>query len=236
MNSQKKMNLVLFEAAIEHCTKINRIITTQFGHALLMGVGGSGRKSLTNLAIHIASFEPYEIEITKAYDFKEWRSNMKNQLFYNCGVEEKTMVFILNDTQIIIEAFLEDINNILNNGEIPNLYKDKEDEGMIIEAMRDNPLNKNKGENEIMHDFLTMCKENIHIVLAMSPIGDDIKRRLRMFPSLVNCCAINYFLPWPQQALHSVAMTFLKDVPDLKQINGVVDICVDMQTRVTNMT
>ena len=98
MNSQRKMNLVLFEAAIEHCAKINRIISTQFGHALLMGVGGSGRKSLTNLAIHIASFEPYEIEITKAYDFKEWRSNMKNQLFYNCGVEEKTMVFILNDT------------------------------------------------------------------------------------------------------------------------------------------
>jgi len=123
----------------------------------------------------------------------------------------------------------------LNNGEIPNLYKDKEDEGMIIEAMRDNPINKNKGENEIMNDFLNMCKENIHIVLAVSPIGEDIKRRLRMFPSLVNCCAINYFLPWPQQALHSVAMTFLKEIPDLKQINGIVDICVDMQTRVTNL-
>ena len=48
----------------------------------------------------------------------------------------------------------------------------------------------------------------------MSPIGDDFKRRLRMFPSLVNCCAIDWFLAWPQEALASVANHFIKDVED----------------------
>lgn len=198
MNASKKMNLVLFDSAIEHVAKINRIISTQFGHALLMGVGGSGRKSLTNLAVHIALFESFEIEITKAYDFNAWREDMRKTLFYQCGVEEKSMVFILNDSQIIMESFLEDINNILNNGEIPNLYQTMEDIQIITEAMKDDPIFKNKNDNEIMIDFINRSKENIHIVLAMSPIGDDIKRRLRMFPSLVNCCAIDYFLPWPQ--------------------------------------
>ena len=68
---------------------------------------------------------------------------------------------------------------------------------------------KNLADNEIWNDFLNKCKQNVHIILAMSPIGDDFKRRLRMFPSLVNCCAIDYFLPWPKEALQSVAKHFL---------------------------
>ena len=37
------------------------------------------------------------------------------------------MTFLHNDTQIIMESFLEDVNNVLNNGEIPNLYSLPED-------------------------------------------------------------------------------------------------------------
>jgi dynein heavy chain len=58
-NHSKKMNLVLFNTAIEHVVKIHRIITTEFGHALLIGVGGSGRKSLTELAVFTATFESF---------------------------------------------------------------------------------------------------------------------------------------------------------------------------------
>lgn len=96
--TKSKMNLVLFMSAIEHVVKINRIITTEFGHALLMGVGGSGRKSCTNLAIFIAAYDQFEIEITKGYVFDTWREDMRLKLFNGCGVEAKQTVFLLNDT------------------------------------------------------------------------------------------------------------------------------------------
>jgi len=205
VNHSKKMNLVLFVAAIEHIVKIHRIITTEFGHALLIGVGGSGRKSLTELAIFIAAYESFQIEISNAYDFTAWRDDMRQKLFMNCGVDEKQTVFLLSDTQIVMESFLEDINNVLNNGEIPNLYSAPEDIMNVMDNMREvnknTPGYKNFGDNEIWLDFLNKCKMNIHIVLAMSPIGEAFKRRLRMFPSLVNCCAIDWFLPWPKEAL-----------------------------------
>lgn len=86
-NHSKKMNLVLFVSAIEHIVKIHRIITTEYGHALLVGVGGSGRKSLTELATFIANYESFSIEISKNYDFKAWRDDMKEKLFLGCGVD-----------------------------------------------------------------------------------------------------------------------------------------------------
>ena len=57
------MNLVLFMTAIQHIIKIVRVITTPFGHCLLIGVGGSGRKSLATLASFIAyTSEPIQVD------------------------------------------------------------------------------------------------------------------------------------------------------------------------------
>lgn len=70
----------------------------------------------------------------------------------------------------------------------------------------------------------------------MSPIGDDFKRRLRMFPSLVACCSIDWFLAWPQEALESVATHFLADMDGLGNTKGIVHICTDMQQRVQDLS
>lgn len=57
--------------------------------------------------------------------------------------------------------------------------------------------------------FVEKCKKNLHIVLAFSPIGDNFRTRVRMFPSLVNCCTIDWFQDWPQDALLWLARKFL---------------------------
>ena len=41
--------------------------------------------------------------------------------------------------------------------------------------------------------FVSRVRDQLHIVLAMSPIGDAFRNRLRKFPSLVNCCTIDWF-------------------------------------------
>lgn len=100
VNRSKKMDLVLFTDAIEHIIKIHRIITTQYGNALLIGVGGSGRKSLTELANFIAGYDIVVLEMAKGYDMVAWRDDMREKLFMACGCEKdlKPLVFLFSDT------------------------------------------------------------------------------------------------------------------------------------------
>lgn len=97
---------------------------------------------------------------------------------------------------------------------------------------------------ELWGFFVEQCREHLHVVLCMSPIGeafrwvkarpgmdgqspclphlhvitarttpvDAHRERLRQNPSLVNCCTIDWFQPWPSDALEAVASKQLREM------------------------
>ena len=50
----------------------------------------------------------------------------------------------------------------------------------------------------IFAHLIGRVRNNLHIVLCMSPVGEAFRTRCRMFPSLVNCCTIDWFTEWPR--------------------------------------
>jgi dynein heavy chain len=108
---------------------------------------------------------------------------------------------------------LEYINGILNTGDVPNIYAEQSDKDAIINAVRAEVMTKygNLMESNVMKVYLNRVQKHIHVVLAMSPLGGAFINRLRMFPSLVNCCTLDWFSEWPEDALESVAMDNFKE-------------------------
>jgi dynein heavy chain, axonemal len=104
------------------------------------------------------------------------------------------------------ESFLEDVNNILNTGEITNLYS-KEDFDRMNDSIT-KVLNRKKqpvNKDTVYEQYIEQLRDNFHIILSMSPVGDQLRNRCRKFPSLVNCCTLNWFFSWPEEALLGVA-------------------------------
>jgi len=223
----KKMPLVMFLDAVGHVARISRVIRQPLGNALLLGVGGSGRQSLSRLAASMGEMECFQIEITKTYGKNEWKDDLK-KLLLRTGEEGKQVVFLFTDTQIVKESFLEDINNILNTGEVPNLLDDN-DAGSIINTMR--PIAQAAGlpltKVALYNVFVGRVRANLHLALCMSPLGEAFRTRLRNFPSLVNNCTIDFFAAWPEEALRSVAKNTLDTIDmgtdEVKE--GIVQMC-----------
>lgn len=194
-----------------------------------------GKQSLSRLAAHINGYKCFEIELSRGYDQSTFHEDLR-KLYWMAGVQNQPTVFLLTDTQIVREVFLEDINNILSSGEVPNLFESDEYEKVIL-ATRDDCAKANVGcditRDDIFQFFTNRVRANLHVVLCMSPVGDAFRRRCRMFPSLVNCCTIDWFVKWPSEALYSVALGSLKDVSNGQQQNeDLAKICVMMHETV----
>lgn len=81
-------------------------------------------------------------------------------LLKNAGVNGQKTVLLLTDTQIKDEAFLEDVDSVLNTGEVPNLFA-AEERQVIIEVGRDSswPRAKLLLHHPLFLSSLSLCRQ-----------------------------------------------------------------------------
>lgn len=65
---------------------------------------------------------------------------------------------------------------------------------------------------DLFNFFLDKARQNFHMTLCFSPVGDLFRKRARMFPGLINCTTQDWFHEWPEEALIGVANRFLGDI------------------------
>lgn len=129
-----KLDLVLFTDALMHMMRISRLLCMARGSALLVGVGGSGKQSLTRLAAYIAGAYTFQITITKTYNQTNLFEDIK-ALYKISGFKGQPVCFLFTDAEVKDEGFLEYINQILMTGEVAGLLP-KDELDMIVNDIR----------------------------------------------------------------------------------------------------
>jgi dynein heavy chain len=208
------MDIVLFRDAIIHISKIYRVINFNRGHCLLVGVGGSGRHSLTRLAAYISDMSSDYLQIRSDFSLRDFRFKLQSMYRHAAfGQKQPKTVFIFSDNDVVDEVFLEDIQNQLNGGIVPNifntedLYKIKDEVTFKKEYKRDGQTSENP---DLQTEWLyRRIKDNMHLSICMSPIGEKFRNYTRMYPALINNTTIDWFMPWPLEALTEVADRFI---------------------------
>ena len=214
-NPTAKLGLVLFDDALRHLMRISRIMQMSRGSALLVGVGGSGKRSLTRLATYMSGHRLFQIRMGKSYNLANFGDDLK-ECFFHAGTAQTQITLVLADTQIKYETFLEYLNSLLLTGEVPGLFS-KEEIALAMAEVQDVfekecVLNGVQSTPEDLKRYLiNKVRDRLHVILCMSPAHPLFATRARRFPGIFAACSINWFLSWPREALVSVATVLVGD-------------------------
>lgn len=212
-NEKSDLDIVLFSHALEHVNRICRIISTACGSGFLIGSMDSGRKSLVRLAAILCKQTLFQLRIEPNYSLRSWREDIKRVLKTAGGMNVQTILY-LSENQLNNDAFLTDIDYLLNCGDIPNLWPIDEKQElleMVRLVAQGGNRNIDISADEVFSFFVNRCHQNLHIIISFSSNGSQLRSLIEMYPSIVNCCTIDVFEKWPDDALDMVASKFLQN-------------------------
>uniref|UniRef100_A0AAZ3S0U6 AAA+ ATPase domain-containing protein n=1 Tax=Oncorhynchus tshawytscha TaxID=74940 RepID=A0AAZ3S0U6_ONCTS len=201
------LDLVFFTDAMTHLIKISRIIRTDCGNALLVGVGGSGKQSLTRLASFVAGYSIFQITLTR-----DPIKLLKGQCHKTSKFQNKMITAIIVVKEI--QTSLIGMNDIRGIGDVSNLFaRDELDEitQNLIGVMKKELPRVPPTFDNLYDYFISRARKNLHVVLCFSPVGEKFRSRSLKFPGLISGCTMDWFTPWPSEALVAVSQYFLSD-------------------------
>ncbi|XP_054000578.1 dynein beta chain, ciliary-like [Hylaeus anthracinus] len=211
------MNLVFFDDAMYQVCQINRILESPRGNALLVGVGGTGKQSLSSLASFISGLEIFQLQLKTGYSITDLRTDLAG-LYSKAGLKGIGITFLMTDSHVADERFLVLINDMLAFGEISELFADEEVDNIVNSVRNEVKQTGMIDSNEnCWKFFIDRVRNRLKCVLCFSPVGATLRTRARQFPAIVNNTSINWFQSWPQEALKSVSTRFLQELEDLPQ-------------------
>lgn len=181
----------------------------------MIGVGGSGKQSLTRLAAFISGLDVFQTQLRKGFTIADLKLDLAT-LYMKTGVKNATCCYLMTDSQVAEEQFLVIINDLLASGEIPDLFPPDDVEN-TVNAVRNEVKQAGilDSKENCWKFFIDKVRRTLKIVLCFSPVGSTLRVRSRKFPAIVNCTSIDWFHEWPQNALESVSTRFLEGIEEL---------------------
>lgn len=150
LTKKDSMNISIFDFAVIQVLKICRILRLDKSHGVLIGLGGSGRQTLVKLSSYIMGQQTVSVEVHKNYNADKWRTDIK-KILADASLTNKCSNLVITETQSNNLYLMQDIDSMLNLGEIPNLY-DTEEFIKFLDKLKEKA--KKEGEDKLVQHGL----------------------------------------------------------------------------------
>jgi dynein heavy chain 1, cytosolic len=201
--------LVLFDSGLDHILRIDRVFRQVQGHLLLIGLSGSGKSTLTRFACWMNGITFYQPSMHSNYSIADFEEDLRIVL-KRAGCKGESICFMMDEANIMESSFLERMNTLLANAEIPGLFEG-DDFTTLMAACKEGSARE--GLNLESHDqlyrwFSKQIAKNLHVVFSMNPPSGNMSAKASSSPALFNRCVLNWMGDWDEQAFFQVGKEF----------------------------
>lgn len=201
------LQLVLYDDFLDHALRIDRVFRQSQGHCLLIGISGSGKTTLARFVAWMNGLSIFQIKVSKRYTSADFDEDLRD-LLRRSGCKGERICFIMDESNILDPGFLERMNTLLANAEIPGLFEGDEYNALMTAckeaSQRDGLMLDNN--DEVYRWFTKQVARNLHIVFTMNPPSEGLGNRAATSPALFNRCVIDWMGDWTNTSLYQVAV------------------------------
>lgn len=207
-------NILLFEDILDHSLRIDRVLKAVQGHLMLVGQSGCGKTTLVKFVAWMNGIRSHQLNVFKGYKLDDFDDTLRN-LLWKASIGNEKICFIIDESTILDSSFLERMNTLLANAEIPGLFegeaftnlmtacaKASSSEGIILES-----------EEELYSWFTSQVAVNFHVVFTMSDPYKGDSPLFAQSSALFNRCVIDWMGNWSCRATEEVARQMLAHLP-----------------------
>ncbi|WVQ81477.1 hypothetical protein IAT38_003601 [Cryptococcus sp. DSM 104549] len=203
------VQLVLFNDVLDHVLRIDRVFRQIQGHLLLIGVSGGGKTTLSRFVAWMNGLSIYQIKVSNKYTGDDFDEDLRTVL-RRAGCKGEKICFIMDESNVLDSGFLERMNTLLANAEVPGLFEGDEHAALMTackEGSQRDGLMLDSHE-ELYRWFTQQVARNLHVVFTMNPPANGLASRAATSPALFNRCVLDWFGDWSDQALYQVGLEF----------------------------
>ena len=211
--------LILFDDVLEHVLRIDRVFRQAQGHLILIGVSGSGKTTLSRFVAWMNGLKVFQIKVHGKYSADDFDDDLRDVL-RRAGCKGEKICFIMDESNVLESGFLERMNTLLANAEVPGLFEG-DDFVTLMTACKEGAQRQGlllDSQEEMYKWFTQQIIKNLHVVFTMNPPEGGLSSKAATSPALFNRCVLNWFGDWSDQALFQVGSELTHSV-DLDRPN-----------------
>jgi MoxR-like ATPase len=206
------LNFVPFTLALDHIARVARVLHLDGGHMLLVGVVGCGRETSVRLATRAMGGTVEGVNLPRDTSLIKWRERIVSVLVL-AGTGDAPLVFLMSDTEVHQLEMLSDLCTLLNGGDFRDWFS-QDTLDKVVPKLYKKVLRRMKGRKpttpDVIEFFLSEIRRRLHLVFRFDGVGEALRQYLVDFPALSNCCTVDWYTAWPEEALTDVAFSVMQ--------------------------